>query len=162
MEYPRFESLRDEFFEVLDRFRAVVDDFGLGAVEGRQVEVTYVNWVPQEVLAEFLRPCGDATLATPGIEGLPIAQSWRARYAVQSGDRQVGVLHVEAKPGQRRAPTNVESGHTLTLTYLGPIKNAPDATIEAQVDRGRDAIVRSFAELTEEDMHTAETWGRTQ
>lgn len=161
-QYPRFEPLHDEFLGILRRFRAVVEDLGLGAIDERQVEVTYVNWVDQTSLSGFLRAVGDTVLPVPGIEARPVSESWRAKYSVRSGDRQVGWLRVEAAPSQRRSPGGVQPGYTLTLTYLGPTSSGPSTTVDAQIRRGRDLIVRTFAELTEVDMHAEETWGRTQ
>lgn len=158
--YPRFEPLRDQFWAAFDAYRSALDGVGMGPPEPRQVEVTYINWIADAKPADFLRTVTRAPTDVEGVGAEPDIERWLARYPVEQ-DGTIGRLTIEAKPSSRVADGTLEHGYLLSLTYLGLTSpEAADEGIDAQLQRGRDVIVRSFADVTEDAMHDNVRWGR--
>lgn len=159
--YPRFEPLRDQFWAAFEAYRSALAEVGIVAPQPRQVEVTYINWIGDSKPADFLRTVSRAPTEVAGVGPEPEMERWLARYPVAHGGVTVGRLTIEAKPGARNADGAVEQGYLLSLTYLGATSpEAADKGLDAQLQRGRDVIVRSFADVTEYAMHDSGSWGR--
>lgn len=159
--YPRFESLRAQFWAAFETYRAVVDEVEIVPPQPRQVEVTYINWIAGARPADFLRTVTRAETEIDGVGPEPEVEQWLARYPVAQDGATVGRLTIEAKPGARIVDGAMEQGYLLSFAYLGP--TAPedgDEGMDAQLQRGRDVIVRSFADVTENAMHDNGRWGR--
>lgn len=159
--YPRFEPLLARFWAQFEVFRRTLETSGIQGLRPLQAETIYVNWIEDVQPAEFLRPFGDSTVHVPGVGPEPDAQIWSARYPVLHDDKQVGRLVVECKRGHRVVDLVQSTGYLLTLTYRSPLKvdqSIRDA--QEQFILGRNAIVRTFTDLTTELMHVR--WGRTK
>lgn len=158
--YPRFERLKEQFWAAFQALGETIDRLELDRPRPRQVEVSYINWIDEHP-ETFLRPAGESSIDVEGVGPQPELQQWLGRYSVHSDGVQVGRLTIESKPGARRADDRMETGHLLSLTYLAPLAAHSDPdTADEHFARGRDAIVRSFAAITDESMHAGDHWGR--
>jgi len=160
-EYPRFEPLLELFWSHIDSFNAVVANAGLAPMPVLQTEVSYINWIAADSMEQFFRPSIASELDVAGIGPRPDGQRWMARYPVREGDDLRGRLSVEAQPGRRVDEGKVSIGFQLSLTFRAPVVVGADrGTISNLLALGRSSIVRVFAALTTDTMHTE--WGRTK
>ncbi len=157
--YPRYPSVRDVFERRWGDLSEFVTERQLGVLSITQVELNYINAIDpgaEELgrLERFLRNWQPATQHHLG-------DPEQARLALVFGVPGVGSdpvrLYVAVDPAQRPDGQPVLF---LTLT----IRGAPaDETLDGALrfmDEAHGHIVRSFAELTPETMHTE--WGRRQ
>jgi uncharacterized protein (TIGR04255 family) len=163
--YPHFEPLVEGFWEALNGFRAVLHDEDLHLPPVQQVEVTYINWVPDMGIAEFLNVARSAEIDVGGVDRLPIDQTWASRYSVRAADGGMYArLHAQCNPairppsGEQLQP---EYGTQFAFTFVAPaLGNMDDAAVDERFMRARDVIVRAFTALTTERAH--DVWGRFQ
>lgn len=162
-EYPRYEVLRPEFDQLLNRFRLFVKKQGVPELALDQWEVTYVNRIPRGELWQG---------------PLDWTRVFRLTPAVQVADpleleTQTGSWHFEIKPKRGRLHVELKHGIpmksgadrlgaellVLTLTARGPVSvdSASGLSWEQGLDCGRECIVRSFYDLTTNYAH--EMWG---
>ena len=158
-QYARWPSRRAAFANWYGRLLEFLDSEGLDKPAPTQCEVTYINhivagdgWRSHAELHRVLRIVAPATDGSPPQEQTTIA----TQFLLNRGDVTVGRLHVRAQPAFRReddAPVVV-----LELTARGlPSTPSIDGVLEF-LDLGRDAIVRTFAAITTDEMQ--EEWGR--
>lgn len=160
-EYPRFEPLLDQFWTHVDNYQAVLAEVGLSLPPVHQAEVTYINWIPVDSMEHFFRPSTAAEIDLPTVGPRPDVQRWTARYPVRDEDELVGRLAVETQPGGRLERGKASTGFQLALTFRAPVvAEASRKRVSVLLGQGRDAIVRSFTELTTQAMH--EEWGRSK
>ena len=160
-EYPRFEPLLDLFWSHVSKYESVLTDAGLSLTPIQQAEVTYINWITAESMGQFFRPSIASEVDIPGIGPKPDLERWAAWYQVREQAELVGRLAVEAQPGRRAEDGKVLTGYQLSLTFRAPIiAGAVRDSIAPLLRIGRNAIVRTFAEITTETMH--QEWGRTR
>ena len=161
--YPHFEAVRSPFVHGLQELQA-----RLGGAEGLpiipvQCEVTYVNTITgsgdrkiHSTLNRVLRivgSMGDGFL--PAAEGVQVSSQHLMR--LDGGGEPFGRLHISAQPAFRRSdkyPVVI-----LTLTARGPAVGRGLGGVVSFLDLGHEWIVRSFAEITTDEMHAI--WGRT-
>lgn len=159
--YPRFEPLRDQFWNAVNALRSVLEESGIPRPQPRQVEVTYINWISGAQPSEYLRPAGNASISVEDVGPTPEFEHWIARYPVRAAGSTAGHLSIESKPAARRNDEGAAGGYLLSLTYLAPTGvDATDEDVDEHLARGRDVIVKSFAAVTKEDMHLEAKWGR--
>lgn len=156
--YPRFDTLLEMFWKRFDTFREVLAASGLPAPQPRQAEVIYVNWVPMEDLAAFFRPATTARVEVKGVGPLPLAQTWTAQYPVSRSDVDTARLNVDCRPARQFDEGGGSRGHRLSLTFRAPVSGESREDISEFLILGRDAIVRTFTDLTTPSMH--EQWKR--
>jgi uncharacterized protein (TIGR04255 family) len=156
-DYPRYESLKDRFFEELDDINRFFQDENIGKIEPNQCEVTYVNAIRLEDGTDIrLQPeialrnwcaveLGDADpVATlPQIENA----TFSVRYVIQSNGEPIGRLHVSAQPADGKPALR------LDLTARGAPSDPSFAAVASFLDQGREAVVRGFTALTTPEMH---------
>lgn len=161
--YPRFEPLLDEFWNVFEKFRSMLDQSGLERPHVKQVEVAYINWIPDAEPADYLRSIRDTSIDAPGVGPTPDLDRWTTRYPVTDGGDVVGHLTIESKPGTRTIAKSKAHGYLLSLIYRAHVgTDAQDEEINTDLLRGRDVIVRSFTAITNPMMHAEDRWGRRQ
>lgn len=161
-EYPRYESIREQFESELVELSRFVESEGLGQLVPNTCEVTYVNVVEikgeenaHPLAAEIMAPLRlYETLGGAALEAI----RFEARHLIRDESQKFrGRLHVLLQPSVRRK--DGRPAYTLQLVARG----APSGdSIEAAMrflDLGRDHLCRAFAEATTARMH--ETWGRT-
>ena len=160
--YPHFEELENAFHHCYTEFCAFLADVGLTHPGISQAEVTYINWITDLGMDDFLRLSGSATLQLPGLDDHPQDQTWAARYLVRNYAREpIARLHVQCVPAVRFEEGRPTPGSQMSLSYIGPFVESParDALEQFFFD-GRAAIVRSFTSLTTEEAH--QHWRRIQ
>lgn len=150
-EYPRYEPLRDRFTHRVAAFESVLNDAGVAQPAITMAEISYVNALEVENLADAF------TLVAPptSLEGTGGATPRPEHYAarcnlISEKSEPVGALFIEASP--------MSVGYALTLTVRGPATDLSSAF--ELIRHGRSVLVRSFAEVTTPTMH--ERWERTQ
>jgi uncharacterized protein (TIGR04255 family) len=160
--YPRYHRLREAFRQDLDAFCHLVSEEGWGTVEPNQCEATYVNLITagdewslhgelEKVITLFSTRYSDRDL------GMPEEAAVNLKFVLNGdADKPVGRLHINAIP-VLRASDNFPAIR-LTLTARGmPEGSGVDGALRF-IDRGREAIVRSFTSITTEGMH--QIWKR--
>lgn len=162
--YPRFESLRDEFWALLGAFRSTLEGSEIQPPSLRQVEVTYLNWISNSSPERFLRAATDAALNVDGVSSRPDFQTWQSRYSVVTTERPGhAYLTIESKPGSQRTDTGIETGYILSLTYSSQLGDGTDdAAVDSEFLRSRQLIVEAFTEITRAEMHRDTEWRRTK
>jgi uncharacterized protein (TIGR04255 family) len=150
--YPRYEKLKEWFDQDFQEFSDFASREKLGSIEVNQCEVTYVNhivagdgWADHEDLDKVV------TLWKPpantSFPGKPEDAALQARFPIKDASGQtVGRLHVDIQAAIRTA--DGKPMFVFNLTARGVVGNSTDF-----LDLGRDWIVRSFAELTTDEMH---------
>jgi uncharacterized protein (TIGR04255 family) len=160
--YPRYESLRERFFEELREVDGFLQSEGIGKIEPNQCEITYVNVIrleggadirvrPEVALRNWsaVAPGDDDPFATlPQMENATVS----IRYVMQSGGEPIGRLHVSAQPASGQPALRVD------LTARGAPSEPTFAAVASFLDQSREAVVRGFTALTTPDMHRA--WRR--
>ena len=159
-DYPRYEQVRSRFRKHVEVFAEFLVDADLGEISVNQCEITYVNQFPRrlaeaesgdagEVFTNWRSRQGSTFLPTPE----DVALRWRFRMSERNGP---GRLHVMAQPAWDLTRQPI---WTLNLMARGrPVGTGIDDAF-AFLDRGREWIVRGFADLTTERMHRR--WRRT-
>lgn len=159
--YPRYErAIRPRFLREWSQFRAFVAEAGLGTVDVRQCEMTYVNHIP----------CGDGRVTFP--KALSLLSYWSGRgsngflpepetFGMSASylmPDDSGRLHFSAQRVIRQA--DQRDGLQIQLDARGRPASSEDADVLTWMDLGRDWIVRGFTDLTSDEAH--KLWGRTQ
>lgn len=152
--YPRYEKIRDEFWEEVRTLAQFLDDEKLGELAVNQCEITYVNHIdygavtvdPDEVFANWRALQASAFLPTPE----DILLRWRFRMP-----NEIGRLHVMVQPA---LDSNRQRIWTMNLMARGrPLGKGIDGAF-GFFDVGREWIVHGFTDLTSQLMHRH--WGR--
>ncbi len=165
--YPRYERIKERFFEEIKELQAFFDEEGIGQIQPNQCEVTYVNlisfdddvWTNPEaalkVLSEVRLNPDDSNALLPALEDARFS----ARFVLVADDQNepIGRLIVSAQPA---ISTDGSRMLRLELTARGaPFR--PDLDGASQFfDFGREAVVRGFTALTTAQMH--KIWRRTK
>lgn len=157
--YGRWASRWEAFSRWIDRVEdAVAPETGL---DHNQIEVTYVNhiepagvWVDHSDAAKVFT---FQTNATGSFLGAPEEQRADIKYVMRDDEgRPIGRLHVSTVPGFLRSRS--EPVFLMNLTARGrPIGSGREG-IRRFAALGHEWIVRAFADLTTDAMHTA--WKR--
>lgn len=160
--YPRYHSVREQFESALGRFREFIDGEDLGDITPNQWEVTYVNHIPIGSVWnsphdwKFMRLLGDGDVLSMIVDFEAFQGGWR--FALPD-DR--GRLHVSWKTAKRRDPDNSEQQQDIIVleqTARGRLSEDCDANgIILGLDTGREAIVRSFVQMMNDDAN--QYWG---
>jgi len=161
--YPRYETLRERFLREVQRLVGFFQEQKIGALSVNQCEVTYINSISfgkeQEDTARL-------DLVTPlwsdkarNIGGLEVERTLiQTVFVLKSNQRPYGRLYVTFRPAVQ------------TVGFLRPVvqlemtaRGSPeDGSLDAAfrlLDQERGAIVRTFADVTTEEMHRI--WSRT-
>ena len=160
--YPRFQRMRLEFADVLNRFEQFVIALDAGPIRYKQWEVTYVNQIPKGTVWNspadwpFFRPLG----TIPSFPGIIQGESFNGEWHFVIPERK-GRLHVEWQHGLEVDEDNDRECEfvRLTLTARGPLprEQISSEAVIAGLNLGHEAIVRSFSNLMSEDANRY--WG---
>ncbi len=158
-EYPRFEALRERFWDYFGRFRQSLADAGLGAPEIRQIEVAYINWITDRPVEDFMCFARTSVLLEAGL-GAPEDQGWAARYLIREDGVPIARLQCQCQPALRAQPPKEGRGTQFGLTVRAPAPPGQivDDHLMNLVNVARVHIVRAFAALTTEEAQIA--WRR--
>ena len=159
-EYPRYETVRKNFWKHWKDFKGFLRTSGLEAPSIDQCELTYVNRIPKGACWADM---GDLetlfrNLSWAPREGFlphPEIWAWRMSFKLSEGS---GRLHVNASPVF--VPPENELQMRLTLTVRGRPKEETlnDENILDWFDTARRWIVRGFVDLVTDK--TDGIWGR--
>jgi uncharacterized protein (TIGR04255 family) len=154
VEYPRYDHVQRLFSEFFPIFQEALSPEELNI---EQCEITYVNEVEAKpdsghghmelsrVLKLFNAPIELRDLPSPE------DTQYQSRYVLRRGEDPYGRFYVSAVPGFS-SPAN-EPIYVVTLLVRGTLPNPGlDGALEFFKD-GHDRIVRTFKEITTEDMH---------
>ena len=157
-EYPRYEEVSRRFFQAWATFENFCESEGLAPVEITQLELTYINHVPAGQAWKSLDDIGhvfpDICWRT-GERFLPTPESaqWLASYRLP--DRK-GRLNLALRHAMRQSDKKPVLLCELTARGLPSDHATPMAD---WFDLAREAIVRGFADLTDERVQY-DIWGR--
>lgn len=160
--YPHFDDLGSSFSSDYASFRAFLAEEALPPPVVRQVDVTYINWIADLTVAEFLRAGEPVDVDITGVEARPQDQTWTARYLVRDAEaRPFARLHVQCIPGVRIEGGHPVQGSQMSLMFLVPCTDSPsDSVLDDLLAEARNVIVRGFTDLTTPAAHSH--WGRIQ
>lgn len=126
----------------------------------QQVEISYINWIPDTSLIDFLRPAKETKITISGIEQEPEDQSWSARYLIPNDVDMIQRLYVQSLPAVRAQPPN-DRGAQFALVFRGArITGIEDNQVEDVIDLARVVIVEAFTGLATDSAQA--TWERTK
>lgn len=162
-EYPRYHSIRDRLVEEFEHFQEFLRAQDLAMTPVVQTELTYVNHIDARQANGSRKPLSEIVQIWTGEKPdgkLPQFEeaSFHARYIMHDGDKPVGRLHINLEP-QLYVRDN-SPVYALTLIARGAPSSADLAGALSSLDKGHEAIVEGFTEITTKQMH--EVWGRTQ
>lgn len=157
--YDRWPARRKAFSGYLNDLETFVTQEKLGRITATQCEVTYVNHIPIGEGWDRLGELSKVLRVVAPLNGTfpPEPEQMQLSMAFAITDERktrVGRLHVTAQPAIRkedRKPMII-----LNLTARGRPEDESNGGILTFLDRGRDWIVRTFKEITTEQMH--KTW----
>jgi uncharacterized protein (TIGR04255 family) len=165
--YPRYEPIRERFFQELADVESFFESEKIGAIEPNQCEVTYVNHItladdsdPWTQLHRIFEFWGSFDAVRPG-RGARLPALEDARFSLRfiisdlNSGEPLGRLHID---GQPVIAGEAEQAIRLNMTARGCPKTPTFQGVEDFLNAGRDAIVRGFAAITTAEMH--ELWER--
>lgn len=151
--YPRYKIVKDGFDDALSKFEAFVADHGLGAVEARQYELSYVNFVPQgdgyESLGELGRLLPDFAWRRNTSRFLPDPSNVNYQTVFDLPNNN-GKLRVSIQDALRRSD---EKKLTRILIVVRGMHQSQDvSTPDDWFELAHEWIVRAFLDLTSEEV----------
>ncbi|MBI3682744.1 MAG: TIGR04255 family protein [Acidobacteria bacterium] len=159
--YPQYPIVIDLFKRHLSTFDSFLDEHGLGSIEPKQYEMTYVNQILQgegwDELSDLSKVFRDYSWHTEE-RFLPVIEhvNLRKTFALPEGK---GRMHVAIRDGMRR-----DDGRPVILfefTVRGFPGDAARERMWAWFDLAREWIVRGFADLTTDEVQK-NLWRRTR
>jgi uncharacterized protein (TIGR04255 family) len=158
-QYPRYEKVREDFVRDVTSFTDFIRDHELGNLRPNQSEISYVNTIdlpgssnPQKALERIVKCWRGGIAIGDELESTGIV----LRSVLNDEGHPYARMHIVVQPAFRtRDQTPIVR---MDITVRGkPVDETIDAAL-AVFDRGREAIVRTFADITTPEMH--EVWGR--
>ena len=159
-EYDRWPSRRAALESSLRELQSYLGEIRMDLPSIRQCEVSYVNHIALEGVADGHAGVGHVLCGQEALSGsLPVEQATiQARYVIpDDGGRPIGRLHVGMSPALDAAGKPI---YVLELTARGKPETPTTEASLVFLDHGRSAINATFVALTTPEMHTA--WGRLQ
>lgn len=156
--YNHFEEIRDKFWDSFNKFRTFLSSLELPIPVVQQVELNYLNWIPDIPMAEFFLPTAATVVTIDGAIREPEEQSWSARYLLGDSEGTIQRLYVQCLPAVRPLSPG-ERGSQLGLIFrTARAAGLSDEEIAESMDFGRAIIVETFTQITTPAAH--EIWGR--
>jgi uncharacterized protein (TIGR04255 family) len=156
--YNHFEELRERFWRNFKKFRDFLVEQSIAAPITQQIEITYLNWIPEIPMVDFLLPASGSIINVDGTTRAPEDQTWTAKYLLSDSDGIIVRLYVQCLPAIRPQSPGVR-GSQLGLIFRAARKSGlTDEEIAGFIDSGRVTIVETFAQITTSTVQ--EAWGR--
>lgn len=159
-EYPRYESLKQQFIDSFSKLNSAIRDLSLGAIDVSQCEISYINQIygpskshgvhttPGRIFCIF-----DDKKLFDALKPEQVNMSWSSLLLREA--MPVGRLHGHVAPQIDQAGAQT---FRLTLTVRGlPASPTLDGSLDF-FDWGREIIVKAFTNITTKEMH--QTWER--
>lgn len=161
--YPRYENIRVQFQANLEAFCRYLKKQDLGAFVPKQCEVAYVNHIDAGDAWEGFHEIGkvftsQVTGYSDSFLSAPETRSFLETHVIKDfAGKAVGRLRIMAEPAfQLETQKPVLK---LTIVARGrPFDESPDGVLDF-MDLGRAWVVRSFASVTQPEMH--KVWQRS-
>jgi len=149
-EYPRWREVEPQFQSALQELTAFAADENLGQIEPNQWEVTYVNHL---VKGREWQTAAEWQAVLPGVIGTTDMVSSGSFESMGSHSHfalegDAGRLHIELTHGFAGPDEDADELLIVQLTARGGVDESRN--LAAGLSLGREAIVRSFAEITGE------------
>jgi uncharacterized protein (TIGR04255 family) len=157
-DYQHFEAIRDLFWENFGKFVNLLEAENLSSPLIQQVEVTYINWIPDLPMSVFLRPASAAEISVPGVSRQPEQQSWLARYLLENDKELIQRLYVQCLPAIRPQTPDLRGSQFALIFRAARVAGIPNDEVAELIDVARVTIVNAFTELTTQAAQ--ELWGR--
>jgi uncharacterized protein (TIGR04255 family) len=145
MPYPRFEAVVSEFSKAWDGFQNLLASSERVAPVITQLEVTYVNWIPDLSIAEFFQ--GGKSLVPSEFNATDIEHhvlNWTSN--IGPIENRIGRLNIDCQSAWRAGSSDWIKGSNFTLTVrLSPHEFA---SLELGFLFARKTIVKAFDDLT--------------
>jgi len=156
--YSHFEEVHDRFWNNFNRFQSFLEDQRIAVPVAQQVEVAYINWIPQVAMVDFLLPAAETVITIDGTKQTPEEQNWNAKYLLRDAEGIIVRLYVQCLPAIR--PQSPETrGTQLGLIYRAAREDGLTGTEIADfIASGRVTIVETFTQITTPTMQ--QRWGR--
>ncbi|MGB2806226.1 MAG: TIGR04255 family protein [Sedimentisphaerales bacterium] len=159
-DYPRFNNICKDFKTLWIDFIDFSKDEGLGQVEPNQWEVTYVNYIFENMGWASMN---DLCHLFPSWSGkssegyLPIPENIviNTTYAFPE---QLGRLHITLEPSYKM-PDSIKLLR-LNLTARGRLESSDIETLMTSLEQGHEWIVRGFTDFTSPEAH--KMWKRKE
>jgi uncharacterized protein (TIGR04255 family) len=163
-DYPRYGTVEGMFRDAYIKLRNFAVAEGLGELFVNQCEVSYFNRIDPPAEGGLSHPdrvfrlWSDLWSADGGLPGQPEVAAFTARRRLVTGDGEpLGRLHIRA--GSALTP-ETERVFMLELTVRGNPTGPGLDGAQSFHNLSHEAIVRTFAAITTEEMHVK--WGKTQ
>jgi uncharacterized protein (TIGR04255 family) len=159
-EYPRYHKIIDLFRECYTLFKTFIADNNIGEITPAQYEMTYVNHIFQsdewQTLKEIGKILPDFVWHDRQERFLSFAESlnWHTTFVLP---KKLGRLHVTIRNGLRHDDSRPLLLLDLTVRGMAP-NNSPEE-MWLWFDVAHEWIVRSFADLTGEELQQ-KVWKR--
>lgn len=157
-EYPHFEEVRDLFWANFRRFRDFLTKAGLQQPRTQQVEVTYINWVSNLSVAQFLRPASATAISVSGTVLESELQTWSARYLIPSDVQVVERLYAQVSPAARIQDPAQQGTQFSLVVRAANAEGIDDLDADQLIADARVIIVDAFTSLTTPNAH--DVWER--
>lgn len=158
--YPRWDRVLPEFLRALARFSHFLEAESLPSIVPIQWEVTYVN---KFVRGREWRNSAEWTDVVPGLIGTACRLRTARLETIRTDwhfvlPESAGRLHVDVTHGFDGPEEEAEEFLILQLTTRGGIDEEKGHDLNWGLNTGREAIVRSFSEITGKGVQTL--WGK--
>lgn len=159
-EYPRYPRIIQSFRERFSFFKTFLADNNIGEVTPEQYEMTYVNHIFQgdewQTLKEIGKVLPDFSWHDRDDRFLSLAESlnWHTTFVLP---KKLGRLHVTIRNGLRH--DDARPLLLLDLTVRGMASSSSPEEMWPWFDVAHEWIVRSFADLTGEELQQ-KVWRR--
>lgn len=159
-EYVHFDQIEDLFWTHYRELLSFLDEEKLEAPTVQQVEVSYINWIPDFGMPEFLRPASTSRIASPSLDEYPDQQSWIARYSLPSQEGLIQRLYVQCLPATHTSDPAIPGAQLALIFRAARREGIGTAELEELIAAARIIIVTAFTDLTTPAAH--ERWERFQ
>ncbi len=158
--YPHYDAIAKEFRSNLAIFQQFLSEMGFGNLEPTELELTYINHIPQgsgwETIDEVSKVVTDLcwNAAAPRFLPKPSNLAWHAAFSLPD---RAGRLRIKLNEAKRKV-----DAHPLIVLELSAKGIGEDNSIESIWDWysiAHEWIVRGFTDLTTEEMQFSH-WGR--
>ena len=159
-EYVRYEKLRPEFDDILQKLHDFLKAQSLPPIQPNQWEVTYINQIAQGTVwndaSDWRKVFTFQAVPPAEVNGCTLENfsgGWIYEIAPQRGRLRLNVQHAWLEPNGKQILL-------FNLTARGPIKDGAAAvsTIGEGLEVGHEMIARSFVSLTSEEAR--KYWGQ--
>jgi uncharacterized protein (TIGR04255 family) len=161
-EYPRYEPIADRLEGEIRKFKEFLGRESLGELRANQCEVTYINTIelldggdPHRLL-ERITPLWNG-LAEGDHSLDPENVATQIRYILKNDETPIGRVYVNFSPVVR-VPDYTHAVQLSITVRARPQEPDVEAAL-GLLDREREAVVRTFAAVTTQEMH--DLWERT-